>query len=141
MKQRTGHMEALRRVKELVEQLNSEVDLVIVEGAHDSKALKLMGLSKPVLEISKSKKPLFEVVDWVVERFRRKRVALLLDFDDEGEKLAARLISEFSQRGVAIDLEVRESFRGILKNVGVKSIEGIALIKRAALEGEELEEA
>ncbi|RLE48035.1 MAG: hypothetical protein DRJ31_07965 [Candidatus Methanomethylicota archaeon] len=127
--------EAFKGVKEVIEWLNENIDLVVVEGPHDSKALKLLGLSKPIVELSRAKKPLFEVIDWIVERFRRKRVALLLDFDEEGEKLSARLINELSQQGVVVSMDVRKRLRDILSSVGIKSIEGISVIKREVLEG------
>ena len=121
--------EVLRVVEELVERLNQEADLVIVEGMHDEAALRSLGLETRVLRVSSFKGTLIELVDELAEKFHGRRISLLLDFDEAGERLTKRLLQELSGRGFQVDVAVREELRRLLSYFGFKTIESIAALK------------
>ncbi len=129
---RSEARETLRAVEELVEQLNQEADLVVVEGRHDEATLRNLGLEVAVVKIASFKGPLALLVDEISEKFRGKRVSLLLDFDEAGERLTKRLLQELSGRGLQVDITTREKLRELLCYLGFRTIESIAALKRRA---------
>ena len=89
--------------------------LTIVEGTWDRKALETFGFSNVIMC---ERLALFEVVETVE---KGARVQILTDLDAEGKKLYARLRSDFKQRGVFVDDELRE----LLFRTQLRQIEGL----------------
>ena len=129
---RSEARETLRAVEELIERLNQEADLVIVEGRHDEATLRSLGLEVDVMKIACFKGSLALFVDEISERFRGRRVSLLLDFDEAGERLTKRLLQELSGRELQVDIATRERLRELLCYFGFSTIESIVALKRRA---------
>lgn len=120
-------------INTFVSVLNEEADLILVEGPHDAKSLRMLGALGDIIEVSSFRKPLTTLVDWVVGRYRGKCVAILLDFDKHGEELCHRLGSEFSERGVRIQTSARDVLREILARLGFTSVENLMLVEEPTI--------
>lgn len=83
----------------------------ICEGKRDLIALRKLGFTN-VRELNKA---LYAVVE---DYDKASSVQLLVDLDEEGRKLYAQLSSDFKQRGVRVDNELRELlFRTTLRHI------------------------
>jgi len=78
-------------LKEILKSLDEAVDLMIVEGKRDREVLKMLGCKSQIIAIGEVHKPLLEIMEEVKERYRGSRVAVLMDFDEEGEKLNRKI--------------------------------------------------
>jgi 5S rRNA maturation endonuclease (ribonuclease M5) len=88
--------------------------LTICEGKRDLIALRKLGFTN----LRELDGPLYKVVEAVE---KGETIQLLVDFDREGRKLYAALSSDFLQRGVRIDNELRHA----LFKTGLQHIEGL----------------
>ena len=104
--------EELQMLEEELEILK-EVQLVIVEGINDRKALNAFGVRR-IITLGQ---PIYKVVESCKEE-----VAIVTDLDKEGRKLYCRLKSEFSVRGVKINDRFRKF---LLKHTRLRQIEGL----------------
>ncbi|HIH11819.1 TPA: toprim domain-containing protein [Candidatus Woesearchaeota archaeon] len=93
--------------------------LVIVEGKNDKHALQKLGLNN-ILTLST---PLFKILDII----NGKKVAILTDFDKEGQHYYKKLKSLCSQHGIKIDNTLREYLQ---KKTSLVHIEGLATFVR-----------
>ena len=89
--------------------------LTIVEGKWDKIALQDLGFTNIVMC---ERLALYKVVELVE---KGSCVQILTDLDAEGKKIYARLNSDFKQRGVYVDNELRE----LLFKTQLRQIEGI----------------
>lgn len=99
-----------------IEKLRESGKLVIVEGDKDIKALNYFG----IINIMKLKKPLYDVVEEVVEK--TKDVIILTDFDKKGKELYGRLRKDLIRHGVKVDRYFREFLQ---KNTKLSHVEGL----------------
>jgi 5S rRNA maturation endonuclease (ribonuclease M5) len=120
-------------LKAEIEEMNYGTSLVVVEGKHDEKALKKIGLKTPVVQFCNCGLPVFAFIDEIVEDYQGLTVAVLLDFDEEGTKMSERLSKELEERGVKVDRFHRKRLAKILTKEGVFRIEELEqIISRAA---------
>lgn len=87
---------------------NPDVHL-IVEGKKDKTALMSIGF-RQVIDISG--KPIEDIVEKVAS-FRERQVAILTDFDEEGEQIASQLSNVFSHYRINVDNVIRNKFRSL----------------------------
>jgi len=107
-------------IAEWAEAINTSGKAIVVEGKNDEAALRALGLTKEIYQLSK--KPLFEVIEGVSEKERE--VIILTDLDKEGKKLYGTLSSGLQNHGVRIDNKFRE---WLFRNTKVRQIEGIKI--------------
>lgn len=101
---------------DILDMLEQKKDvLTVVEGTWDRKALEAFGFSTIIMC---ERLALYKVVE-IVEK--GSRVQILTDLDAEGKKIYARLRSDFKQRGVFVDDELRE----LLFRTQLRQIEGL----------------
>jgi 5S rRNA maturation endonuclease (ribonuclease M5) len=100
------------RALEILEELRGEQNLLIVEGIKDSIALKSMGFNKI---ITISGKPLEEVVEETIS-LKPQQVAILTDFDREGESIASYLNNLFSHYQIKLNHTIRKKFKSLKIN-------------------------
>lgn len=121
----------LEELKEFIDDLNC-VDIAVVEGKHDEKALRLLGYRGRILKLSKMR--ITELVDYIVRLHEKgHEIALLLDYDKEGENLCRHLENEIGRKGAKIQREVREKLKRIIVPNGVYHIEAIPILRRKML--------
>jgi len=109
-------MDEINRLTEFLEKIAESKVLVIVEGYKDKRALEKFG----VRNIITLKQPLYKVIEFVSENF--KRCIVLTDLDKEGKQLYARISKKLRQRRVKIDDKFREF---LFKETKLRQIEGI----------------
>ncbi|MBI4363097.1 MAG: toprim domain-containing protein [Euryarchaeota archaeon] len=119
-------------VEELIAEMRGDVDAVIVEGAHDMRALRGYGFDGPILMCASTRLPESEFVEWVAARHRR--VSVLTDFDRQGTHIHRRLAHKLERRGVRVDRRYRQSLRELLRGTGFRTIESLHGLKRRASE-------
>ncbi|HRR55209.1 MAG TPA: hypothetical protein P5290_07670 [Candidatus Methanomethylicus sp.] len=120
------------RLKEIIDDVNFRVSLVIVEGKHDEQALLRLGLKRPVRRLCDSMMPTFAFVDEVVEGYMGQTVLILLDFDEEGMRMAERVGNELEARGVKIDGFTRRNVSRLLLAEGIRRVEEVGTISSRA---------
>lgn len=84
-------LERRLKIEEILKTLDENVDLIIVEGKRDREVLKKLGCKSQIIAIGEIHKSLFEVVEEIKEKYKGLRVAVLMDFDEEGEKLNKKI--------------------------------------------------
>ena len=103
------------KIMGFLEEIKKENKLVIVEGINDKRALQSFGIKRVK---TLSRRALYKVV----EEVKDKEVVMLVDLDNAGKKLYAKLKHEFSQRGVKVDNELRHF---LFKKTRLRQIEGL----------------
>ena len=101
----------IEAIQNFIASLNSKQDsIVVVEGKHDSAALKKLGFSGKVCEFH-SFKGLTKFADSMSSY---KRLILLLDHDRKGRYLTSKIISQLEHR-IRIDLSFKRKLVMITK--------------------------
>jgi 5S rRNA maturation endonuclease (ribonuclease M5) len=126
------YLELEARLNSVIEKINYGVSLVIVEGSHDEAALRKVGLRTPVIGFSKSGLPVFAFVDELMKCYKGLTVVVLLDFDEEGAKMAERISRELEEGGVKVERFFRRKLGELLVREGIRRIEEVPLIKLKA---------
>lgn len=89
----------------------------LVEGPKDEAALRTLGIQGPIHCVHKGGR-LFEVAEQLAHY---KRIILLTDFDDQGEKLSKKLRCHLETKRCKVDLEhwskMKQVFRKYSKDV------------------------
>lgn len=133
MKPLKYYHELLWEIKSIIEAMNSILSLIIVEGKNDEKALRELGLKITTYRFRESGLSKTIFVDEVSKNYRGKKIAILLDFDESGQKMANILSRELEERGVKIEHYFRKILGEILIKEGIRHIEEIESIKKKAL--------
>jgi 5S rRNA maturation endonuclease (ribonuclease M5) len=120
-------LEVYKELEKLTSHMNYSIDALIVEGPHDVKTMKLLGYEGEILSFSR-KGSLIEFSDYISKKF--KKVAILTDFDKEGEYLSNIFNRLLTDKRVKTDAFFRRKFRGLLKKVYLSTIESIYSLKR-----------
>lgn len=132
MKRKTKY-KLMKKIEELIDELNYNVDLVIVEGIHDENALRRYGYTKRVLRFSDSRKPMYLFVDEIAEKYNGKKIVILLDYDRKGEMMSRKLESQLEGRGLKIEKHWRKTLRELMAKEKMMSIEELTALKRKAI--------
>jgi 5S rRNA maturation endonuclease (ribonuclease M5) len=101
----------IEEVRKFVKHLNSEkYSVIVVEGKHDSAALRKLGLSGKIIEFH-SFNGLVKFADFAA---KYKNIILLLDGDRKGKYLTKRIIGLLEHR-TKIDLSFKKKLISITK--------------------------
>ncbi|NHV60875.1 MAG: toprim domain-containing protein [Candidatus Verstraetearchaeota archaeon] len=133
MKTHKYYLELVEEIRSLVDAINFGTSLVIVEGQNDEAALREFGLKTPVLKFRGTGHSETLFIDEVAQDYRGRSVAVILDFDEEGMRMADRISRELEERGVKIQHYFRRAFKEILLKEGVRHVEEIRAIKHKSL--------
>lgn len=130
MKSRKYYWELVEEIRSLVDSINFGTSLVIVEGQNDEFALRELGLKTPVCRFRSLGQSETLFVEELSENYRGRSVVVMLDFDEEGTRMAERISRELEERGVKVQHYFRRAFKEILLKEGVRHIEEIKAIKQ-----------
>ena len=98
-------------IRNFISLLNSQINsVVVVEGKHDSSALKKLGFSGKVLELHRFG-GMIKFVDYAA---KYERLIILLDGDRKGKYLTGKIIYQL-QRRTKIDLSFKRRLVSITK--------------------------
>jgi len=111
------------------ESILSEIDtlkryknLIVVEGEHDSDALKRLGLER-IFILNKTGVSLYNQIDTLINMLKiRESCVILTDLDKKGKTYYKLIKKELESRGMKSNRRLRE----ILTKTGVSHIEGLA---------------
>jgi len=84
-----------------LEKLRNDTDeetIILVEGAKDKRALSYMGITGRILSLSEFNRIMKRASFW-----NFNRVIILLDFDEEGRRMAKRTRTRLEEQGVKVD--------------------------------------
>ena len=126
-KEKRRKLEIYRDLESLAYEMNFTLDAVVVEGMHDKATLKSLGFKIPILQVSCGR-TFSQIVDDAVERF--KRVAILTDFDEEGERMGRKLTKLMESGGIKVDRFYRNFFKRLMKEAGLTTLESIYKLKQ-----------
>lgn len=112
---------AYRRIREVLLDAAASVDAFIVDGADDRRALRHLGLRNPVF--TRSQRPYPALAEAIAKRYRS--VAVLTDFDLEGELANQKLTRLLQAKGLRICGTCRETLKTLLAEERITTIEGI----------------
>ena len=126
-KEERRKLEIYRDLESLAYEMNLTLDAVIVEGSHDKATLKSLGFKIPILQVSCGR-TFNQIVDDMVEKF--EKVAILTDFDEEGERISRKLTELMERGGVKVDSFYRNSFKKLMKEAGLTTLESIYTLKQ-----------
>ncbi|MDH5810802.1 MAG: toprim domain-containing protein [Candidatus Methanomethylicaceae archaeon] len=133
MKSHKYYLKLSEEIKSLVDAINFGTSLVIVEGQNDEIALREFGLKTPVLRFRGLGYSETFFIEEVSKEYRGRSVAVILDFDEEGIKMADRISRELEERGVKVQHYFRRAFKEVLLREGVRHVEEIKAIREKAL--------
>lgn len=120
-----NHADKTLEMIEHLEEVLLEIDHVsknfpiVVEGKKDEQALRELGINGIIIHLSG--KRLFEVADDMVSF---KKVVILTDFDNRGDKIAHQLSRYLEERGVYPVMNYRTRILGVTKG-RIRQIEGL----------------
>ena len=122
----TSHMKItaseIEGLQNFIALLNSKKDsMVVVEGKHDSAALKKLGFSGMICEFHSFK----GLVKFADSMDSYKRLILLLDLDQKGRYLTSKIISQLEHR-IRIDLSFKRKLAMITKGK-IRHIEDLSM--------------
>lgn len=86
----------ISELRNIVQEMNKELDAVIIEGKHDREALRKLGFEKKILKAS-----IFSSDNLI-----NSKVSVLTDFDREGNKLRKKILERIERKA-----KVRKKFR------------------------------
>ena len=115
--------QALERLTRLLGELETLVDVVIVEGPRDLEALRLLGFRGEVSLFSQVGVPDADFMDTASREYGS--VAILTDFDEEGRKIDLALTEGFERRGLRVEKELRYEMGRIMAALRVYAIESL----------------
>lgn len=116
------------RLLGILEELKEGQDLLIVEGIKDNMVLRSIGFNHI---IAISGRPLEKVVEEIIS-LNPPEVAILTDFDGEGESIASCLNNLLSHYRIKIDHTFRKKF----KSLKINKIEELESFKKLMEDGQ-----
>ncbi len=115
--------EALERLTRLLGELETLVDLVIVEGPRDLEALRQLGFRGVISLFSQVGVPDADFMDIASREYGS--VVILTDFDEEGRKIDLALSEGFERRGLRVEKGLRREMGRIMAAIKVYAIESL----------------
>ncbi|MBL7160427.1 MAG: toprim domain-containing protein [Candidatus Aenigmarchaeota archaeon] len=109
-------------IEKILEELKERT--VIVEGKKDVRSLKELGIDS----IPINRRPLIDVVQGLE---KEKEVVILTDFDREGKRLCAKLLTLLQSRRIKTSRRLRNMIRGFGKT-RIEDFKGIESFEKAA---------
>jgi 5S rRNA maturation endonuclease (ribonuclease M5) len=118
---------AMDELASLLKEVHCYVDVIIVEGARDIKALRNFGCQAEIETLAHVGLGDYELAEQVASRYNR--VLILTDYDAEGIYLNQNFSSIFEYKDVKIDKGLRNRIRRLMTTIGVYAIESLDNIK------------
>jgi 5S rRNA maturation endonuclease (ribonuclease M5) len=115
--------QALERLTHLLRELESLVDVVIVEGPRDLEAMRRLGFGGIISLFSQVGILDTDFIDTISREHRS--VTILTDFDEEGRKIDLALSEGFERRGVRVEKGLRREMGRIMAALRIYAIESL----------------
>ena len=118
---------AILMMEELLQELPTLIDAVLVEGARDTKALRSMGYVGVIEALSRTGVNDFDLSDELASK--HGCILLLLDFDEEGLNLNNHFTQLLERKGVKVEYGLRKEFSRLMAEIGIYAIESLDNIR------------
>jgi 5S rRNA maturation endonuclease (ribonuclease M5) len=120
---KTNKKELLTDLKNLIVSSQDIIDIILVEGNKDVKAIRSLGY-KGKIEVCVHQKTTLSDISTKIGGDGRK-ILILTDFDPKGIELNSRFTSLLQGSGSFVNIELRGLFGKKLISIGTRAIEGI----------------
>ena len=117
------------RLKEIIDDVNYRVAVVLVEGIHDEESLRKIGVKRPIMRFCDSMLPTFSFVESIANDYKGQTVLMLFDYDEDGRKLAQKIGTQLEEKGVKIEHFLRKEIADLFVREGVWRIEDAYTLK------------
>ena len=115
--------QAMERLNHFLDELETLVDVVIVEGRRDLDALRRLGFKGIISLFSQVGVPDADFIDTISRE--HGSVVIMTDFDEEGRKIDLTLSEGFERRGGRVEKGLRRELGRIMAAIGVYAIESL----------------
>ena len=115
--------ESLTDLINLIKNSQDIIDIILVEGNKDVKAIRNLGYEGTIEVCVHQKTTLSDISAKIGGD--GKKILILTDFDQKGIKLNSRLTSLLQSTGALVNIELRGLFGKKLTSIGIRAIEGI----------------
>ncbi len=119
--------QALERLTRLMGELETLVDVVIVEGPRDLDALRQLGFRGVISLFSQVGVPDADFMDTASREYGS--VVILTDFDEEGRKIDLALSEGFERRGLRVEKGLRREMGRIMAAIKVYAIVSLDIVQ------------
>jgi len=114
---------AIEEIRKILLDASSMVNLIVVEGTRDVKALRNLGYSDRIEVFYHTG---ITEIDFVSMLSRNSsRILILTDFDDKGKLLSKKLSRLFESHGVRLERELRRNIGKFMKIASISTIESL----------------
>jgi 5S rRNA maturation endonuclease (ribonuclease M5) len=101
-------------LKNIINSLNSEIDVIIVEGEKDRKALIKAGFKKEIIKCSSLSLAEIESKIFEISKNKKLRIAIFTDFDEKGKEMNKLFVSHLQSFGIKINSFYRNKIKEIM---------------------------
>ncbi len=127
MRSQKRRVDALRELEALFSELPSLVDVVVVEGLRDVKALRSLGYPGKIEVLNRTRVSDFDLSDELATKYQR--ILLLLDFDEEGLNIHHTYTQLLERKDARIEYGLRKEVSRLMAAIGVYAIESLDNIR------------
>lgn len=114
---------AIEEMKELLSEISSLVDVVLVEGPRDVESLKRLGYTGEIVTCAATNVNDYDLMTGVSGKYRR--VLVLTDFDQEGLMLNRRFAEILEHEGVVVEKGLRGKVGRLTAALGIYAVESL----------------
>ena len=108
---------------DLLKQIENTVDIILVEGTRDIKALRNIGYSGEIIPCSQIGLNDYELADKISEKYHR--ILILTDFDKEGVLIYQKFHEIFERKYIKVEDELRKNLGDLMSKLSVYAIESL----------------
>ena len=119
--------EAFENLLELLKQIEGIVDVVLVEGNRDTRALRNIGYTGEIVPCSQIGISNYELVEDIAQKF--SNVLILTDFDREGVLIENNFRGLFEHKNIKVEDELRRRIGNLMARLRIYAIESIDNVK------------
>lgn len=127
MRSQKRRVNALRELEALFSELPNLVDVVVVEGRRDVKALRSLGYQGRIEALNRAGVNDFDLTDQFAQKYQR--ILLLLDFDEEGMNILHTLTQLLERKAVKVEYGLRKEVSRLMAAIGVYAVESLDNIR------------
>lgn len=113
----------LTDLDDLLEEVGRIASVVVVEGARDVDALRLIGYDGRVEICSRFSVSEPDLAESLAREFAS--VVILTDFDVEGKRINRHLTRLLERKGVKVEVGIRRHFGRLMAALGIRTIEAL----------------
>lgn len=127
MKAYQRRKKALEELVLLLSEIDSYIDLIIVEGPRDIASLRALGFNSSIELLSHHGIGDYELAEMIALKY--SNVLILTDFDEEGLILNKKFSEILELKGVKVEKSLRKKLSKLMSMIGVYTIEALDNIK------------